>query len=59
MSDLRESGAIERDADLVGLLYKPNAKAEENAAGGTASAEAAQVNLLITKQRTVRPETSI
>jgi len=50
MSDLRESGAIEQDADLVGLLYKPNADEEENAAGPAAD-EAAPVNLLIAKQR--------
>ncbi|HLH52929.1 MAG TPA: replicative DNA helicase [Verrucomicrobiae bacterium] len=50
MSDLRESGAIEQDADLVGLLYKPNADDEESAAGGSAE-EAQAVNLLIAKQR--------
>jgi len=50
MSDLRESGAIEQDADLIGLLYKPNADDEDS--GGTAVAEdAAAVNLLIAKQR--------
>jgi replicative DNA helicase len=51
MSDLRESGAIEQDADLVGLLYKPNADDEENAAGASGTEEAAPVNLLIAKQR--------
>src|ERR1051326_5415550 len=33
MSDLRESGSIEQDADLVGLLYKPDAeKADDDEA---------------------------
>lgn len=49
MSDLRESGAIEQDADLIGLLYKPNSADEENVEGGTCNSEA--VNLLIAKQR--------
>ena len=51
MSDLRESGAIEQDADLVGLLYKPNADDDENAAATPAAEEAVPVNLLIAKQR--------
>ena len=50
MSDLRESGAIEQDADLVGLLYKPNAD-EDETAGGAPGEEAVPVNLLIAKQR--------
>jgi replicative DNA helicase len=51
MSDLRESGAIEQDADLVGLLYKPNADDEESAGGSAVAEEAVSVNLLIAKQR--------
>jgi replicative DNA helicase len=50
LSDLRESGAIEQVADVVGLLYKPSSDDEE----GTASAaedDAVAVNLLIAKQR--------
>jgi replicative DNA helicase len=45
LSDLRESGAIEQDADLVGLLYRV-ADDEDNE-----SMEAIPVNLLIAKQR--------
>jgi replicative DNA helicase len=48
LSDLRESGAIEQDADLVGLLYKPNAGDEEDA---PEEADGVPVNLLIAKQR--------
>jgi replicative DNA helicase len=47
LSDLRESGAIEQDADVVCLLYKPSRDEEE---GGDES-DALPVNLLIAKQR--------
>jgi replicative DNA helicase len=50
LSDLRESGAIEQDADVVGLLYKPNAGDDEDAAA-TEEADGLPVNLLIAKQR--------
>ncbi len=52
LSDLRESGAIEQDADVVGLLYKPKSGSEDDD-GGVPSAEedAVPVNLLIAKQR--------
>lgn len=46
MSDLRESGAIEQDADLIGLLYRAEEEDENSA-----RAEALAVNLLIDKQR--------
>ncbi|MBA4147689.1 MAG: replicative DNA helicase [Verrucomicrobia bacterium] len=49
MSDLRESGAIEQDADLIGMLYKPGSSDDED--GGSAESDAVAVNLLIAKQR--------
>ena len=49
LSDLRESGAIEQDADVVGLLYTPSSEDEERA--GAAEQDAMPVNLLIAKQR--------
>lgn len=49
LSDLRESGAIEQDADLIALLYKPDeGKDDEDA---PQDQEAIPVNLLIAKQR--------
>lgn len=52
LSDLRESGAIEQDADLVGLLYRPKSGSEDEEGGGVAAdEEALPVNLLIAKQR--------
>jgi replicative DNA helicase len=49
LSDLRESGAIEQDADVVGLLYTPSSDDEESA--GSVEQDAVPVNLLIAKQR--------
>ncbi|HYE29870.1 MAG TPA: replicative DNA helicase [Methylomirabilota bacterium] len=48
LSDLRESGSIEQDADLVGLLYRPESEREEDEAG---ESDVRGVNLLIAKQR--------
>jgi replicative DNA helicase len=50
LSDLRESGSIEQDADLVGLLYKPNAGDDEDAAAAEEN-DGIPVNFLIAKQR--------
>ena len=50
LSDLRESGAIEQDADVVGLLYKPSS-GDEDEGGGGGRQDAVPVNLLIAKQR--------
>jgi replicative DNA helicase len=49
LSDLRESGAIEQDADLVGLLYKPSAGDDDD--GMQEESDGCAVNLLIAKQR--------
>ena len=49
LSDLRESGAIEQDADLVGLLYKPSAGEDDD--GNIEEADGVPINLLIAKQR--------
>ena len=49
LSDLRESGSIEQDADLVGLLYKPDAGDDED--GSPAESDGVPVNFLIAKQR--------
>lgn len=49
MSDLRESGSIEQDADLVGLLHKPDSEDEDGAAA--VESDGVPVNLVIAKQR--------
>ncbi|HTI72291.1 MAG TPA: replicative DNA helicase [Candidatus Limnocylindria bacterium] len=51
LSDLRESGAIEQDADLVGLLYKPQVEEDEEEAQPEGAGGGIPVNLLIAKQR--------
>ena len=50
LSDLRESGAIEQDADVVALLYKPSTDDDEEPSS-VPQGEVVQVNLLIAKQR--------
>lgn len=47
LSDLRESGSIEQDADVVGFLYRPGGKEDND----SDYQEAEAVNLLIAKQR--------
>jgi replicative DNA helicase len=52
LSDLRESGSIEQDADLVALLYKADAeKSSEDEENTSQNFDVIPINLLIAKQR--------
>src|SRR2546430_15603256 len=56
LADLRESGAIEQDADVVGLLYKadpndPKKRRDDEDEEDGGEPDAIPVNLLIAKQR--------
>lgn len=51
LSDLRESGAIEQDADFVGLLYKPAKDDDEQDNSHSYDRDAVPMNLLVAKQR--------
>ena len=48
MSDLRESGSIEQDADVVGLLYKPDQGEDDE---NLEQQDGVPVSLVIAKQR--------
>lgn len=51
LSDLRESGSIEQDADLVGLLYKPSKDGEDEESVPRDDGSGVEVSLLVAKQR--------
>ena len=54
LADLRESGAIEQDADLVGLLYKADPEdptKRKDSEDDAVDTDVVPVNLLIAKQR--------
>jgi replicative DNA helicase len=50
LSDLRESGAIEQDADVVGLLYDPTG-GDDDSKQKAEESDTRAISLLIAKQR--------
>lgn len=51
IADLRESGAIEQHADIIGLLYRPKAGDDDDDTHGNNESDAGAVNLFIGKNR--------
>jgi replicative DNA helicase len=51
LSDLRESGSIEQDADIVGLLVRSEYYADKDAESDSADEEEGDAELIIAKQR--------
>lgn len=55
MSDLRESGAIEQDADIIMFIYREEDKAAKDAVGGAKPELSDKVELIIAKHRNGAP----
>jgi replicative DNA helicase len=51
LSDLRESGSIEQDADVVIFIFRAPRAAEESEAEGEVDRRGVEVKLIIGKQR--------
>ena len=53
LSDLRESGSIEQDADVVMILHRPKKRDDDDAVQETSSmvGDVEQIKLIIAKQR--------
>ena len=51
LSDLRESGSIEQDADVVLMLHRPKKKEDEDFEPSSQSDDVEHIKLIIAKQR--------
>jgi replicative DNA helicase len=54
MSDIRESGSIENDADVIGFLHKPSKEEKEGEEQEEDHSDAGPIDLVIAKQRNGR-----